>query len=174
MASFSFSSSDSGATFQCSLDDEPDFSDCTSPKSYTGLSDGTHTFRVQAVNATTPASRTWKVDTTAPTVSSFKPSPDGATGVSRSTTVTATFSEAMNPKTLTTSTFTLVKAGTTTPVAATVSMSSDGKTATLKPSSRLASRTKYTATVKGGADGATDQASNPLAANKVWSFTTSR
>jgi len=28
---------DDGVTFQCKLDDEPDFTDCTSPKTYTDL-----------------------------------------------------------------------------------------------------------------------------------------
>jgi len=44
---------------------------------------------------------------------------------------TATFSEAMNPATLTTSTFTLVQQGQSTPVAATVSYA--GQVATLDP-----------------------------------------
>jgi hypothetical protein len=66
-ASFSFSSSKSGSTFQCSLDDSP-FSGCTSPKSYTGLSNGSHTFQVRAIDPTTgttdptPASRSWTVN----------------------------------------------------------------------------------------------------------------
>ena len=108
-------------------------------------------------------------DTTAPTVSSVTPA-NGATGVSRSTSVTATFSEAMDPATLTNSTVTL-KAGTTT-VTATVSYDAASKKVTLKPSSSLSYQTKYTATVKGGTSGAKDQAGNPLAADKVWTFTT--
>jgi len=110
-------------------------------------------------------------DTTAPTVSSVSPA-SGATNVSRATNVTATFSEAMNPDTLTTSTVTLVKDGTTTSIGATVSYDEASKKVTLDPSTDLEASTKYMATVKGGADGAKDQANNPLAANKVWSFTT--
>ena len=49
-------------------------------------------------------------DTTAPTVSSRRPS-SGQTGVRRTTNVMATFSEAMDKATLTTSTVTLVKGG---------------------------------------------------------------
>lgn len=110
-------------------------------------------------------------DTTAPTVSGVKPA-DGATRVRRDTGVMATFSEDMRPETLTASTVTLIKQGTTTPVAAAVSYDQTARTVTLKPSARLVSGMRYTATVKGGTGGAADQAGNPLAADKVWSFTT--
>jgi thermitase len=109
-------------------------------------------------------------DKTAPTVTNVSPT-DGATGVSRATNVTATFSEAMDPASLTTETVTLVKDGSTTPISAAVSYDEARKTATLDPSTGLEPSTKYTATVKGGTSGAKDQAGNPLAADKVWSFT---
>jgi hypothetical protein len=69
-ASFGFSSSETGSTFQCSLDGAA-FASCTSPKDYTGLSEGSHTFEVKATDAagntdTTPASRSWTVNSTAP------------------------------------------------------------------------------------------------------------
>ncbi len=72
-ASFSFTSTQSGSTFQCSLDGAA-FAACTSPKSYTGLTNGSHTFQVQATDNAgntdpTPASYTWTVDTVAPVVS---------------------------------------------------------------------------------------------------------
>ena len=112
------------------------------------------------------------IDATAPTVSSVSPS-SGKTGVGRSTNVTATFSEAIDSATLTSSSFKLVKKGTTTPISATLTLSSDGKTATLNPygssTTNLRRCTGYTATVTTGVK---DQASNPLAANKVWSFKT--
>ena len=122
---------------------------------------------------TTPAPP--PADTTPPTVSSVSPS-DGATGVKLATSVTATFSEAMDPASLTTSTVTLFKTSDTTktPITATVSYDSTTKTVTLKPSSSLAANTKYTATVKGGTSGAKDKAGNPLATDKVWSFTTGK
>ena len=64
-ASFTFSSTDTTATFECRLDNGG-FSACTSPKDYTGLADGSHTFEVRAKDAAgnpdpTPASYTWIV-----------------------------------------------------------------------------------------------------------------
>jgi probable HAF family extracellular repeat protein len=74
-AAFSFTGSDNlsakaNLTFQVSLDGSA-FTAATSVKTYTGLSQGTHTFRVRAIDQAgnidpTPASCTWIVDTTAP------------------------------------------------------------------------------------------------------------
>jgi hypothetical protein len=69
-AAFTFSSNDPLAAFECSLDGSA-FAACLTPLSYTGLSDGSHTFRVRAKDAsnnvdTTPASFTWTIDTVAP------------------------------------------------------------------------------------------------------------
>ena len=68
-ATFAFSSSKARSSFECKLDGAP-FGPCASPKSYAGLSDGQHTFEVRTTDAgnidSTPASRTWSVDTTAP------------------------------------------------------------------------------------------------------------
>ncbi len=66
----------------------------------------------------------------------------------------------------------LVKHGTTTRISATVSYDAASKKVTLTPSASLASYTTYMATVKGGRSGAKDKAGNPLAADKVWYFTT--
>lgn len=64
-ASFSFAASEAGATFACSLDGGG-FETCSSPRSYTGLADGSHSFRVRAMDAAgnadqTPAERAWTV-----------------------------------------------------------------------------------------------------------------
>ena len=69
-AAFSFNSPNTpAASFQCSLDNGP-WGACTSPRSYSNLAAGEHTFRVRAVNDAstvdaTPASHTWTA--TAPT-----------------------------------------------------------------------------------------------------------
>src|SRR5829696_7464366 len=92
-ATLTFSSLEAGATFECSLDGAA-YSACTSPKSYTNLSEGYHTFSVRATDAArntdaTPASRTWTVDATAPTLTAVGPA-DGATDVALADNTEAT------------------------------------------------------------------------------------
>jgi hypothetical protein len=103
-------------------------------------------------------------DTTLPTVNATNPL-NNATGIARNKVLALTFSEAMDPLTITTSTFT-VKQGTTA-VAGTVAYS--GTTATFTPTNLLAASTSYTATISTGAK---DLAGNALAASTVFSFTT--
>ena len=105
-------------------------------------------------------------DTTAPTVTLTAPA-DTVTGVVTNTKIVATFSEAMDPLTLTGTTFTVVNttAGGTA-VAGTVAYV--GKTATFTPTSNLPASTLFTATIT---TGATDMAGIALASNFVWSFT---
>ena len=110
-------------------------------------------------------------DTTPPTLSTVFPA-NNATGVGLTINVEATFSEAMNASTINGSTFTLTSAGTTTPVAAQVSYDPAATKATLDPNADLAPGTTYTATIKGGAKGATDLAGNAIRSNNTWSFTT--
>ena len=70
-ASFEFSSSATDlASFECRRDSEL-FASCLSPKNYTSLSDGSHTFHARARDIAgnldpTPASYPWTVDTVAP------------------------------------------------------------------------------------------------------------
>ena len=89
-ASFSFDSNESGSTFSCRMDGGS-WSPCSSPKDYTGLANGSHTFDVRATDGAgnadaSPASRTWTVnvpppDTTAPeTTISSGPSGTVASG----------------------------------------------------------------------------------------------
>jgi len=103
-------------------------------------------------------------DTTPPTVSLVVPA-NGATGVATNQNISAVFSEAMDPLTISTATFTL-KQGSTV-VTGTVSYA--GVTATFSPISALAASTNYTATITTGAK---DLAGNALATAFVWSFTT--
>lgn len=67
-AMFRFSSSASGASFTCTLDGVA--TACASPKSYTGLTQGAHTFSVAStvggLTDATPATRTFTVDTVSP------------------------------------------------------------------------------------------------------------
>ena len=72
-ASFSFSSTVGSSTFQCQMD-TGGYSGCTTPKSYAGLTAGSHTFSVKATDTAgntdaTPASYTWMIDLTAPDTS---------------------------------------------------------------------------------------------------------
>ncbi|MFT6987482.1 MAG: hypothetical protein ACJAT7_003338, partial [Psychromonas sp.] len=106
------------------------------------------------------------IDSVAPTVTSTNPIAD-ATAVAPNRAVSANFSEALDPVTVNTSTFTL-SAGATA-VAGVVSY--NDKVLTFTPTSILAINTLYTATLT---TAITDLAvnGNPLAANLVWSFTT--
>jgi len=131
-----------------------------------------HDITIGASDATYTAAFAGGSDTTPPTVTGISPA-SGAKNVPLDANVTATFSEAMDPATLTTATVTLVRQGTTTPVAATVTYDAATKTVRLDPAANLAaSRTSYTATVRGGAGGAKDPAGNPLATDSAWTFST--
>jgi hypothetical protein len=64
-ASFAFTSSEANSTFQCSLDGAARAA-CTSPRTYSALSTGSHTFSVWATDAAgntdaTAATQTWSV-----------------------------------------------------------------------------------------------------------------
>jgi hypothetical protein len=71
-ASFSFTGTDdvtpaTSLTYECQLDTGA-FAACNSPTSYSGLSDGSHTFQVRAKDAAgnvdpTPATQTWQINT---------------------------------------------------------------------------------------------------------------
>ena len=117
-----------------------------------------------AVNKTWSFTTGTAADTTAPTVSSTAPA-TAAIGIALNANVTATFSEAMDPSTITTTTYTLKQGTTVVPGAVTYL----GTTAIFNPTSNLAANTTYTATVTTGVK---DLAGNALAANKTWSFTT--
>jgi hypothetical protein len=166
----------SGTTFECMLD-EGGWEACTSPKEYTGLSDGSHTFQVRARDAfgnvdPTPERRQWFVDDTSPTVSSVSPE-NGATNVALGTNVEATFSEPMDPGTLAGFTFSLREQDSNTSVSAWMSYDSATKKATLNPNWDLEANKTYSATILGGESAwPRDLAGNPLEQDYTWSFTT--
>ncbi len=120
------------ATFQVSLDGAP-FATAKSPKAYTNLADGTHTFRVRAVDAfgnadPTPASYTWAVDTTKPTVAISAPSATLAKA-GDTVTYTVTYTDAhLQAVTLTAAGVTLNKTGT---ARGTVQVTGTGSTRTV-------------------------------------------
>src|SRR5579884_226506 len=84
---------------------------------------------------------------TPPTVASVTPT-SGATGIGLAPSVTATFSQQLDPATVTTSTVQLLDASHAT-VAATVAYNNSTSTVTLTPSAALAPGTTYTAVVHG-------------------------
>jgi hypothetical protein len=99
-----------------------------------------------------------------PTVISEAPPKAATTGACPNTTVTATFSEAMNPTTVNTTTFTVAPG-----VAGTVTHDASNTIFTFTPSSNLALSTVYTATIT---TGAMDLFGIAPADNFVWTFTT--
>jgi hypothetical protein len=103
-------------------------------------------------------------DATMPTVISTLPV-NLSTAIALNTNITATFSEAMDPATITATTFNLKQGTTAVPGAVTYV----GTTATYNPTSSLAASTTYTATVTTGVK---DLTGNAMSANKTWSFTT--
>ncbi|MGH2752793.1 MAG: Ig-like domain repeat protein [Actinomycetota bacterium] len=93
-ATFTFSSDDPGATFECSINGLPfSFTSCVSGVNYTGLAEGDHTFAVRAMDSVgnfdaTPATRSFTVDTVAPGTSID----DGPSGTINVTSASFTFS----------------------------------------------------------------------------------
>src|SRR5215203_6352026 len=187
-ASFDFSSNEAGSTFECKLDGGS-YATCNSPKSYSSLGGGSHTFSVRATDGAgnsdqSPAEYTWTVqtivDTVAPTVNNATPAHQ-TTGVAPSTNVTATFSEDMNPFSISGQTFKLFGAGS--PVSAQVTYDQASRTATLNPAQDLEAGATYVAKIikdvhlnGQNIDGVTDLAGNTINKDTIngditWYFT---
>jgi methionine-rich copper-binding protein CopC len=86
----------------------------------------------------------------------------GASNVALDTKIRATFSEAMDPSTITLSTFTIDHG-----VTGSVTYDATAKTATFTPSKNLVADTTYTVTIKSGVK---DIAGNTLASDYTWGF----
>jgi hypothetical protein len=82
-ATLNFASIEPSSTFECRIDGGA-WTSCSSPKSYLGLGDGSHTFDVRATDQAgnadpSPATRTWVVDTTLPAVTMAPPAVGSST-----------------------------------------------------------------------------------------------
>ena len=81
-ATFAFKTTPTPASYECKLDNGS-FAPCTSPKSYSGLGAGPHTFQVRALDGGftgDPASRGWNVDLTPPIAPTLSvPGPENPT-----------------------------------------------------------------------------------------------
>lgn len=121
-------------------------------------------FTMVLVSACTPApTPTPTPGSTAPTVIST--SPGNVSNVPANSIITATFSEPVNPSTVTAETFTLKQGATS--VAGRVTYS--GTTATFTPATGIQLCTTYTAAITTGVK---TMAGNSLASNYVWNFYT--
>lgn len=103
----------------------------------------------------------------APVVTAMTPA-SGSSNALNTAPVSVTFDRAMNPASLTASSFTLA-CPQGTPVAASVAYADASRTATLTPDAMLPAETSCTATVTTAAK---DTMGVPLAANHSWSFST--
>lgn len=115
------------------------------------------------------ASTSWTFTTgPAPTVTSYSPG-SNALLVRRSSSISATFNEAVQG--VNTATFTLKNAATGAVMAASAYRNGTTNQWILDPQESLAAKTRYTVTLTGGTNGIRDLAGNPLA-SRSWQFTT--
>ncbi|WP_158626675.1 Ig-like domain-containing protein [Corallococcus interemptor] len=137
----------------------------------TSEAEGTYQLSIRATRggaAFVSAPRTVIVDRTAPTVASFLPARDAAT-VSVHDAIQVTFSEPMNPNSVTESAVGL-KTGTGAAIAKSVALSADGKTLTVTPLSALSAPSSVQVDLTAAASALTDLAGNGVAAAPTWSF----
>ena len=93
-ASFSFTASEPGSTFECALGGAG-WAPCASPHDYSDLADGAHTFEVRATDAAgnvdqSPAARAWTVDTLPPASPTIESPAAGTTSATGTVTVSGT------------------------------------------------------------------------------------
>lgn len=109
------------------------------------------------------------LNTTKPVIVSTVPI-NGATGVALNQAVSATFSKAMNPLTITTATFTLTPSSGPA-LTGTVSYDSVNFIATFTPSASLTTGGSYTANITSGATDLSGNALGSTGAPNPWTFT---
>jgi Right handed beta helix region len=96
-ASFTVASSESGSTLECKLDGS-NWASCASPKSFSGLSVGTHQFWARAIDGAgnvdpTPATQSWVIESPPPPPDTTPPDTSITAGPTSTTTATtASFS----------------------------------------------------------------------------------
>lgn len=111
-------------------------------------------------------------DTMPPSVTSTVPAPGSTTGSKRANVV-ASFSEPLDPASVSAATVELRTAGGAL-VPATISYDAPKRAIVIDPAGSLAATSSFTATISGGATGAVvrDVAGNALPATHTWTFTT--
>ena len=177
---FTFDADEPGSTFECRVYPAaltpPAFGSCSGAGSHTasGFSPGTYTFEVRATDTAgnpdaTPARRTFSIDTSNPTVETWKPT---GKKVSPTAKPSVTFSEAMNGASVEAGAngkptgFILKKGRTMVPASVAYTEGATTFNAVLSPTRKLQRGTTYTASVTTAAK---DEAGNALVA-KSWKF----
>ncbi len=110
-------------------------------------------------------------DALPPTVTAISPA-DASTGICLTRSANATFSEAMDPASITAANFTVTDNGVAVP--GNVSYDAASRVASFTPTAAagFAASKTFVATVKSGASGVSDLAGNPMVADRSWSFAT--
>jgi len=94
--------------------------------------------------------------------------PSSATGICPNTVITATYAQAMNPITITTTDFTVISSGGTA-IAGSITHDAANKVFTFTPTASLSLSTAYTVKITTAAQ---DAFGNAMASNYSWTFTT--
>jgi hypothetical protein len=110
-------------------------------------------------------------DTTAPTVSAVAPA-TGASGICLTTAASATFSEPMDPASINATTFGVTDNNVAVPGTASYDVATHVASFVPTGTTGFAANRLLVATLKSGNTGVKDATGNPLAADRVWSFTT--
>jgi hypothetical protein len=137
---------------------------------------GEHSFYITAVDGdNSPSARTspyvfFQILNHQPVVSNVSPG-NGATNISRTTSIQVWFGTGMNAGSITTTTFTLETTGGQL-ISGSLSYDPFLKKATFVPGSKLAAQTSFRATLHGGVNGIRDANNNALDSSYVWQFTT--